>query len=124
MKCRNKYKKYLEQKYKRIVPLDEDGRPREIEIAYGKDELLSEPQNQSQRKRKQRRDKPLMRNGISFTESMRRKVREEKNFQSSMMFHSKDRQRVLVQMTAQRQWKTYQILTSPEDYRERLKMIG
>ena len=49
MKCRNKYKKYLEQEYKRIVPLDEDGPPREIEIIDGKDELLSEPQEEQER---------------------------------------------------------------------------
>ena len=96
VKCRNKYKKYLEQEHKRIVPLDEDEQPREIEITDGKDEFLSEPQEEPEMSE----ERPKIPESESGEEN-------DRDFQSLMMFRPRDHQRARIQMIVQRQSMEY-----------------
>ena len=106
VKCRNRYKKYLEEEYKRIVPIEDESSvpvvPEGLEEGLDTEESLNlsksrekEFQNQSQNERRGKESLSMM-SGIDFIASMKRK-RLERDFQSLMMFRSmrqRDRKRI------------------------------
>ena len=106
VKCRNRYKKYLEEEYKRIVPIEDESSvpvvPEGLEEGLdteGKPESQQEsgervPESESEREKRKR--KSIDDEWIDFIASMKRK-RLERDFQSLMMFRSmrqRDRKRI------------------------------